>query len=75
MSQYRWHPEAKSLSPDGGPCGAKSAGLLGRVPVPAAQEFRSIGKETDLIEYRPKESGLSSIQRSGITLGDTRLVR
>jgi hypothetical protein len=45
--------------------------LLGRVPVVAAQEFRSIGKETDrrwereddmsllnprLVEYRPEES-------------------
>jgi hypothetical protein len=71
VSQYRWHPEAKGLSPDGGPCEAESAGLLGRVPVVAAQEFRSIGKETDrrwereddmsllnprLVEYRPEES-------------------
>lgn len=71
VSQYRWHAEAKSLAPDGGPCLAESAGLLGRVPVLAAQEFRSIGKETDrrwereddmsllnprLVEYRPQES-------------------
>jgi hypothetical protein len=71
VSQYRWHPEAKSLAPDGGACAAESRGLLGRVPVLAAQEFRSIGKETDrrwereddmsllnprLVEYRPQES-------------------
>ena len=71
VSRYRWHPEAKSLAPDGRPCAAESAGLLGRVPVLAAQEFRSIGKETDrrwereedvsllnprLVEYRKKES-------------------
>ena len=71
VSQYRWHAEAKSLAPDGGPCAADSAGLLGRVPVLAAQEFRSIGKETDrrwereddmsllnprLVEYRQQES-------------------
>ncbi|HKE84511.1 MAG TPA: hypothetical protein VKB50_12200 [Vicinamibacterales bacterium] len=71
VSQYRWHPEAKSLAPDGGPCTADSAGLLQRMPVLAAREFRSIGKETDrrwereddisllnprLVEYRRQES-------------------
>jgi hypothetical protein len=71
VSQYRWHREAKSLAPDGGPCAANSAGLLRRMPVRAAQEFRSIGKETDrrwereddisllnprLVEYRREES-------------------
>jgi hypothetical protein len=71
VSQYRWHPEAKSLAPDGRPCSEQSAGLLQRVPVFAAEEFRSIGKETDrrwerdddisllnprLVEYRRLES-------------------
>ena len=71
VSQYRWHPEAKSLAPDGHPCGDDSAGLLQRMPVLAASEFRSIGKETDrrwerdddisvlnprLVEYRRQES-------------------
>ena len=71
VSQYRWHPEAKSLAPDGRPCGDDSAGLLQRMPVVAAPECRFIGKETDrrwerdddisvlnprLVEYRPQES-------------------
>ena len=71
MSQYRWHPEATSRAPDGGPCAGDSVGLLRRTPVLAAQEFRSTGKETDrrwereddvsllnprLLEYRRQES-------------------
>jgi hypothetical protein len=79
VSQYRWHRVAKSHAPDGGPCAAESAGLLGRVPVLAAQEFRSIGKETDrrsereddvsllnprLVEYRKKESARLVIDTS-----------
>ena len=71
VSRYRWHPEAKSLAPDGRPCAEESAGLLRRTPVLAAQVFRFIGKETDrrwereddisllnprLVEYRRQES-------------------
>jgi hypothetical protein len=26
VSEYRWHPEAKSLAPDGSKCGARTAG-------------------------------------------------
>lgn len=71
VGQYRWHPEAKSLAPNGRPCAEDSSGLLRRMPVLAAQSFRSIGKETDrrwereddvsllnprLVEYRRQES-------------------
>ncbi len=71
VSQYRWHPEAKSLAPNGRPCAENTAGLLQRMPVLAAEEFRFVGKETDrrwereddisllnprLVEYRRQES-------------------
>lgn len=46
VGQYRWHPEAKSLGPDGSPCSELTIGLLGRTPVTAV-DFQSIGKETD----------------------------
>jgi len=46
FSQYRRHPEAKSLAPDGCPCGADSAGLLKRFCI-TASEFHLIGKETE----------------------------
>jgi len=44
--QYQEHPEAKSLAPDGSPCGAETHGLLGRAHI-IAGEFRYVGKETD----------------------------
>jgi len=44
--EYQEHPEAKSLAPDGTPCGAGTRGLLKRANI-AAGEFRYIGKETD----------------------------
>lgn len=47
VAQYRWHPEAKSLGPDGEPCGPRTHGLLRRTPVTAENTFRYIGKETD----------------------------
>jgi hypothetical protein len=71
VREYRWHPEAKSLGPDGSKCKARTAGLLKRTPVIAAREFATIGKETnrrwereedisllesDVIEYRPNET-------------------
>jgi hypothetical protein len=71
VKEYRWHEEAKSLGPDGRPCADTTAGLLQRMPVRAAAEFRHIGKETDrrwereddisllnprLVEYRPQET-------------------
>jgi hypothetical protein len=46
LNQYQRHPEAKSLSPDGGPCGAETNGLLKRAHV-IAGEVRYVGKETD----------------------------
>jgi hypothetical protein len=71
VREYRWHPEAKSLGPDGSKCTARTAGLLKRTPVIAAREFATIGKETnrrwereddislldsEVIEYRPNET-------------------
>jgi hypothetical protein len=71
LLQYTKHVEAKSLSPDGKPCSSSTAGLLRRVPIIAADEFRIIGKETNrrweeeedislfnsrVVEYRPKET-------------------
>jgi hypothetical protein len=70
VSQYHWHPEVKSLGPDGNPCTRHTLGLLGRTPVTAAG-LVYIGKETDrhweqgedfsmldphLLEYRPNET-------------------
>jgi hypothetical protein len=70
VSQYRWHPEAKSLAPDGNPCTSHTKGVLKRTPV-TADGFRYIGKETDrrweqgehismlearVLEYRPNET-------------------
>jgi hypothetical protein len=70
VSQYRWHPEAKSLAPDGSSCRSDTTGLLQRTPV-TADGFRYIGKETDrhweqgedicmldphLMEYHPNET-------------------
>jgi hypothetical protein len=71
VGRYRWHPEAKSLGPEGLPCASDSAGLLRRTPVQTRAPFRSIGKETDrrwereddislltarVIEYQPNET-------------------
>jgi hypothetical protein len=72
VSEYRWHPEAKSLGPDGRRCDRKTQGLLKRTPVNVtANDFRYIGKETDrkweqgedislleseTLEYRPGET-------------------
>ena len=71
VHEYRWHPEANSLAPDGGRCTGRTAGLLRRTPVIATREFATIGKETnrrwereddisllnrETIEYRPNET-------------------
>jgi hypothetical protein len=71
IREYRKHPEAKSLAPDGSKCTAHTAGLLRRTPIMAEREFATIGKETnrrwereddisllenDTIEYRPNET-------------------
>ena len=46
LLQYQQHPEAKSLAPDGTPCGPDTRGLLKRAHVTGG-EFRYVGKETD----------------------------
>jgi hypothetical protein len=71
VSQYRWHPEAKSLAPNGGPCDDRTRGLLRRTPVTAVWPPHYIGKETDrrwqhaedisiveseVTEFRPNET-------------------
>ena len=43
---YLAHPEAKSLAPDGTPCGPETRGLLRRASI-TASEHRPILKETD----------------------------
>ncbi len=45
MEEYIWHPEAKSLGPDGNPCTPKTRGLLQRAHITAGQ-IRYIDKET-----------------------------
>ncbi len=49
IARYRVHPEAKSLGPDGLPCGKRTVGLLGRRPV-ALGELVHIGKESNRLE-------------------------
>lgn len=46
LRQYFSRPEAKSLAPDGKPCGADTHGLLLRSPV-VASNLVLVGKETD----------------------------
>jgi hypothetical protein len=45
--QYTRQFEAKCLGPDGNSCRKDTTGLLQRMPVVAAKEFRFIGKETN----------------------------
>ena len=49
LNAYRLHPEAKSLGPDGKPCGRRTVGLLQRRPVQALT-ITHIGKETNLLD-------------------------
>ena len=70
LIEYQEHPEAKSLAPDGRPCGADTRGLLQRAHV-IAGEFRYVGKETDrkweegddisVLEYKTTEYGRKRI--------------
>ncbi len=46
LHRYMRHPEAKSLGPDGRPCGRETRGLLQRMHVTAGKH-RHIGKECD----------------------------
>ena len=73
VGRYRWHPEAKSLAPDGNACKRDTKGLLMRTPVTTTGQPRYIGKETDrrweqgedismlnpdVVEYRPETARL-----------------
>jgi len=70
LVQYRDHPEAKSLAPDGSPCRADTKGLLRRAHI-VAGEFRYVGKETDrkweegddisVLEFKATEYGRAKI--------------
>ena len=46
VDRYRWHPESKSLGPDGNECAPSTHGLLRRSPV-VVDGIRYIGKETN----------------------------
>lgn len=55
LERYPSNPEAKSLGPDGKPCGRSTIGLLGRRPVTAGK-IVLIGKESNrLVERRSGE--------------------
>jgi hypothetical protein len=49
LDQYRTHPEAKSLAPDGGLCRGTTVGLLQRRPV-MAEPVTHVGKESNKLE-------------------------
>jgi hypothetical protein len=49
LSEYRTHPEAKSLGPDGAVCGRQSIGLLQRRPV-TRDSLAYVGKESNRLE-------------------------
>jgi len=51
LERYPSNPEAKSLGPDGMPCGRSTVGLLGRRPV-IAGKIVLIGKESNRLEER-----------------------
>jgi len=55
IASHPWHPEAKSLGPDGSPCQRRTVGLLGRRPV-VVNEVVVIGKEANELEQ--VETGL-----------------
>jgi hypothetical protein len=58
------HPEAKSLGPDGKPCGVDTKGLLQRRPIKAMKPFRFIGKE---IERKAQEGeDISVLETPGL---------
>jgi hypothetical protein len=57
------HPEAKSLGPDGKPCGVDTKGLLERRPIQAMKPLRFIGKE---IERKAREGeDISALESTG----------
>ena len=79
MIEYQEHPEAKSLAPDGEPCGAATSGLLKRTHV-IAGEFRYVGKETDrkweegddlsVLEFKATEYGRAKKVAADTDLAD-----
>jgi hypothetical protein len=78
LDSYQSHPEAKSLGPDGKPCGSETRGLLQRAHVIANWPPIYIGKESDkhweegedlsllefqTIQYRPKGNALATAEQ------------
>ncbi len=55
IEAYRVHEEAKSVGPDGEPCGKKTRGLLGRRDVSMLTVPKYVGKETNKLEERMRE--------------------
>lgn len=53
LAKYETHPEAKSLGPDGEPCGRATVGLLQRRPVTVGK-IVLIGKESNRLEERSR---------------------
>ncbi|MGO8872375.1 MAG: hypothetical protein ACLQPH_13425 [Acidimicrobiales bacterium] len=53
LAKYETHPEAKSLGPDGKPCGRGTVGLLRRRPVTVGK-IVLIGKESNRLEERSR---------------------
>ena len=60
LDAYRVHPEAKSLGPDGRPCGPATKGLLGRRRLHLI-DVRHIGKEANKLHER--RAGLVHAER------------
>ena len=59
LAEYRVHPEAKSLGPDGKPCDKQTVGLLSRRHVTPIPPLRHRGKEGNRIDER--ESGVADL--------------
>jgi hypothetical protein len=57
LADYRTHPEAKALGPDGQPCDKQTVGLLGRRHVTPIMPLRHRGKEGQWIDQR--EAGVA----------------
>ncbi len=57
LADYRVHPEAKSLGPDGHPCDKQTIGLLVRRHVTPIPSLRHRGKEGNRIDER--EAGVA----------------
>jgi hypothetical protein len=70
VRQYGMHREAKSLAPDGQPCGPQTKGLLMRTPV-TASGFRFIGKETDRRWEQGEDISLIESETTEYSPGET----